>query len=50
MLETNLHPLINPDAPGIPEYSKADINPNPVVNNIDGPVDSDSYAEATTSP
>ncbi|KAG1872898.1 laccase [Suillus subalutaceus] len=36
MLETNLHPLINPGAPGIPEYGKADINLNLVVDNIGG--------------
>ncbi|KAG2049709.1 Cupredoxin [Suillus hirtellus] len=34
MLETNLHPLINPGAAGIPEYGKADINLNLVVDNI----------------
>ncbi|KAG1814195.1 laccase [Suillus variegatus] len=36
MLETNLHPLINPGAAGIPEYGKADINLNLVVDNIGG--------------
>ncbi|KAG1732112.1 laccase [Suillus lakei] len=36
MLETNLHTLINPGAPGIPEYGKADINLNLVVSNIGG--------------
>ncbi|OAX34403.1 Cupredoxin [Rhizopogon vinicolor AM-OR11-026] len=36
MLETNLHPLSNPGAPGIPEYGKADINLNLVVNNTGG--------------
>lgn len=36
MLETNLHPLINPGAAGIPEHGKADINLNLVVDNIGG--------------
>lgn len=36
MLETNLHPLFNPGAPGIPEYGKADINLDLVVNNTGG--------------
>ncbi|KAL4065718.1 laccase [Scleroderma yunnanense] len=36
MLETNLHALINPGAPGIPEYGMADINVNLVVNNTEG--------------
>lgn len=33
MLETNLHALINPGAPGIPEYGKADINVKLIANN-----------------
>jgi len=33
MLETNLHALINPGAPGIPEYGKADINVKLNANN-----------------
>lgn len=36
MLETNLYPLINPGAPGISEYGRADINLNLVVDNIGG--------------
>lgn len=36
MLETNLHPLIDPGAPGIPEYGRADINLKLVVNNTGG--------------
>lgn len=36
MLETNLHPLIDPGAPGILEYGKADVNLNLVFNNIGG--------------
>ncbi|KAG2095736.1 laccase [Suillus discolor] len=34
MLETNLYPLINPGAPGIPEYGQADINLDLVVDNF----------------
>ncbi|KAG2069773.1 laccase [Suillus decipiens] len=34
--ETNLHALINPAAPGIPEYGAADINLNLQVANING--------------
>ncbi|KAG2035309.1 laccase [Suillus americanus] len=34
--ETNLHALINPGAPGIPEYGKADINLNLTVANKGG--------------
>jgi iron transport multicopper oxidase len=36
LLEQNLHALINPEAPGIPEYGKADINLRIVANNIGG--------------
>lgn len=36
LLETNLHALINPGAPGIPEYGKADINLRMMVNNSGG--------------
>ncbi|KAF9232456.1 laccase [Melanogaster broomeanus] len=36
LLEQNLHGLINPVAPGIPEYGKADINLRIVANNIGG--------------
>jgi iron transport multicopper oxidase len=36
MLETNLHPLIDPGAPGIPEYGRADINLKLVANNTGG--------------
>lgn len=35
--EQNLHPLINPGAPGIPEYGKADINLEITADNIGGP-------------
>ncbi|KAG2069791.1 laccase [Suillus decipiens] len=34
--ETNLHALVNPAAPGIPEYGAADINLNLQVANING--------------
>ncbi|KAG1732001.1 laccase [Suillus paluster] len=34
--EANLHALINPGAPGIPEYGKADINLNLTVTNTGG--------------
>ena len=34
--ETNLHALINPGAPGVPEYGKADINLNLTVVNVGG--------------
>ncbi|KAG2137118.1 laccase [Suillus bovinus] len=34
--ETDLHALINPGAPGIPEYGKADINLNLTVKNTNG--------------
>ena len=34
--ETNLHALINPGAPGIPEYGKADISLKLVANNTGG--------------
>ncbi|KAG1732006.1 laccase [Suillus paluster] len=34
--EANLHALINPGAPGIPEYGKADINLNLAVTNVGG--------------
>lgn len=36
LLEQNLHALINPGAPGIPEYGKADINLEISANNIGG--------------
>jgi len=36
LLERNLHALINPGAPGIPEYGKADINIEISANNIGG--------------
>ncbi|KIJ21193.1 laccase [Paxillus involutus ATCC 200175] len=36
LLEQNLHALINPGAPGIPEYGKADINLRIVANNSGG--------------
>ncbi|KAG2145813.1 laccase [Suillus clintonianus] len=36
LAETNLHALINPGAPGIPEYGKADINLNLEVTSING--------------
>ncbi|KAG0695822.1 laccase [Suillus ampliporus] len=36
LVETNLHALVNPGAPGIPEYGKADINLKMVVNNTGG--------------
>ncbi|KAG1740901.1 laccase [Suillus paluster] len=36
LLETNLHALINPGAPGIPGYGKADINLMMVVNKTNG--------------
>jgi iron transport multicopper oxidase len=36
LLESNLHAFINPGAPGIPEYGKADINLNLVVKNTGG--------------
>ncbi|KAG1732083.1 laccase [Suillus lakei] len=36
LAETDLHALINPGAPGIPEYGKADINLNLEVTNING--------------
>lgn len=36
LLEQNLHALINPGAPGIPEYGKADINIEITANNIGG--------------
>ncbi|KAG1888631.1 laccase [Suillus subluteus] len=36
LVENNLHALINPGAPGIPEYGKADINLKLVVNNSGG--------------
>ncbi|KAG1784868.1 laccase [Suillus plorans] len=36
LAETNLHALINPGAPGIPEYGKADINLNLEVSVVDG--------------
>ncbi|KAG1826724.1 Cupredoxin [Suillus subaureus] len=36
LLETNLHALINPGAPGIPEYGAADINLNLQVSAVDG--------------
>ncbi|KAG2138558.1 laccase [Suillus clintonianus] len=36
LLETNLHALINPGAPGIPEYGKADINLQLNVSNVGG--------------
>lgn len=36
LAETNLHALINPGAPGIPEYGKADINLNMEVSVVDG--------------
>jgi len=36
LLEQNLHALIHPGAPGIPEYGKADINILISVNNIGG--------------
>jgi iron transport multicopper oxidase len=34
--ETNLHALINPGAPGIPGYGKAEINLNLQVTNVNG--------------
>ncbi|KAG1762759.1 laccase [Suillus occidentalis] len=36
LVETNLHALINPGVPGIPEYGKADINLNLDVTNVNG--------------
>lgn len=36
LVENNLHAFINPGAPGIPEYGKADINLRMVVNNTGG--------------
>ncbi|KAG1739160.1 Cupredoxin [Suillus paluster] len=36
LVETNLHALINPGAPSIPEYGKADINLMMVVNKTSG--------------
>ncbi|KAH7891028.1 laccase [Phlebopus sp. FC_14] len=36
LLETNLHTLVHPGAPGIPGYGKADINLKLVVNNTGG--------------
>ncbi|KAG2357593.1 laccase [Suillus spraguei] len=36
LTETNLHTLINPGAPGIPEYGKADINLNLEVSVLNG--------------
>ncbi|KAG0695821.1 laccase [Suillus ampliporus] len=36
LIETNLHALINPGAPGIPEYGKADINLTLAVTNVGG--------------
>lgn len=36
LIENNLHALINPGAPGIPEYGKADINLKMVVNSTRG--------------
>ncbi|KAG1733202.1 laccase [Suillus paluster] len=36
LIETNLHALINPGAPGIPEYGKADINLMMVIGNTGG--------------
>ncbi|KIJ65365.1 multicopper oxidase [Hydnomerulius pinastri MD-312] len=36
LLETNLHALVNPGAPGIPEYGKADINIHLTANNTGG--------------
>ncbi|KAG1888610.1 laccase [Suillus subluteus] len=36
LVENNLHALINPGAPGIPEYGKADINLKLVVNSTAG--------------
>jgi len=36
LVENNLHALINPGAPGIPGYGKADINLQMVVNNTGG--------------
>jgi len=36
LVETNLHPLINPGVPGIPGYGNADINLNLVVSNLNG--------------
>ncbi|KAG0702905.1 laccase [Suillus ampliporus] len=36
LIETNLHALINPGAPGVPEYGKADINLMMVVNKTNG--------------
>lgn len=36
LFENNLHTLINPGAPGIPEYGKADINLKMVVNSTRG--------------
>ncbi|KAJ8592033.1 laccase [Rhizopogon salebrosus TDB-379] len=36
LLETNLHALINPGAPGVPGYGKADINLRMIVNNTGG--------------
>ncbi|KAG1739158.1 laccase [Suillus paluster] len=36
LIEPNLHALINPGAPGIPEYGKADINLMMVVNKTNG--------------
>ncbi|KAG1780860.1 laccase [Suillus placidus] len=36
LVETNLHALINPGAPGIPGYGNADINLNLQVSNVGG--------------
>lgn len=36
LLETNLHAFINPGAPGVPGYGKADINLRMIVNNTGG--------------
>jgi FtsP/CotA-like multicopper oxidase with cupredoxin domain len=36
LVETNLHALINPGAPGFPEYGMADINLRMTVNRTDG--------------
>jgi iron transport multicopper oxidase len=49
LVETNLHALINPGAPGIPEYGKADINLNLQVTNINGTfyVNNDTFKPPT---
>jgi FtsP/CotA-like multicopper oxidase with cupredoxin domain len=36
LIETNLHALINPGAPGIPGYGNADINLNLQISNVGG--------------